>query len=158
MIFKNAKSLIELKVAFASIEKLGESYPNFYDWYWNKVTPGVICGNDQIIMAYKKDELVGISIIKDSGEKKLRALRIKEKFQSKGFGLYLIDESLKRLNIDKPLCSVSEKMINDYSRIFINRYKFDISHVYKGLYKKGELEYEFNGRNIEADLKVKTAY
>ena len=34
----------------------------------------------------------------------------------------------------------------------------DISHVYKGLYKKGELEYEFNGRNIEADLKVKTAY
>ena len=28
----------------------------------------------------------------------------------------------------------------------------------KGLYKKGELEYEFNGRNIEADLKVKTAY
>ena len=88
----------------------------------------------------------------------MRALRIKEKFQSKGFGLYLIDESLKRLNIDKPLCSVSEKMINDYSRIFINRYKFDISHVYKGLYKKGELEYEFNGRNIEADLKVKTAY
>lgn len=24
--------------------------------------------------------------------------------------------------------------------------------------EKGELEYEFNGRNIEADLKVKTAY
>ena len=23
---------------------------------------------------------------------------------------------------------------------------------------KGDLEYEFNGRNIEADLKVKTAY
>ncbi len=158
MIFKNAKSLIELKVAFASIEKLGESYPNFYDWYWNKVVPGIWTGNDEVVLAYKKDEIIGVSILKNSGEKKLRALRIKEKFQSKGFGLYLIDESLKRLNIDKPLCSVSEKMINDYSRIFINRYKFDISHVYKGLYKKGELEYEFNGRNIEADLKVKTAY
>ena len=145
MIFKNAKSLIELKVAFASIEKLGESYPNFYDWYWNKVTPGVICGNDQIIMAYKKDELVGISIIKDSDEKKLRALRIVDKFQKRGYGLYLIDESLKRLNTDKPVCSVNEDLINDYSRIFVNSYKFNLSHVYRGIYQKGKLEYEFNG-------------
>lgn len=155
MIFKNAKSLIELKVAFASIEKLGESYPNFYDWYWNKVTPGVICGNDQIIMAYKKDELVGISIIKDSDEKKLRALRIVDKFQKRGYGLYLIDESLKRLNTDKPVCSVNEDLINDYSRIFVNSYKFNLSHVYRGIYQKGKLEYEFNGLS---NLKEKTNY
>ena len=158
MTFKNAENIFELKNAFEIISNLDNSYPNFYDWYWNKVVPGIWTGNDEVVLAYKKDEIIGVSILKNSGEKKLRALRIKEKFQSKGFGLYLIDESLKRLNIDKPLCSVSEKMINDYSRIFINRYQFDISHVYKGLYKKGELEYEFNGRNIEADLKVKTPY
>ena len=46
-------------------------------------------------------------------------------------------------------------MINDYSRIFINRYNFDLTHVYKGLYRKNKLEYEFNGNKT---LKFKTAY
>ena len=46
-------------------------------------------------------------------------------------------------------------MINDYSRIFVNRYDFDLSHVYKGLYRKGKLEYEFNGGKT---LTEKTLY
>lgn len=158
MTFKNAENIIELKGAFDIIKNLDNDYPNFYDWYWNKVVPGIWTRKDEVVLAYNKNDLVGVSILKNSNEKKLRALRITENYQNKGYGLYLIDESLKRLNTDKPLCSVSENMINDYSRIFINRYQFSISHVYKGLYQKGKLEYEFNGRNIEADLKVKTAY
>ncbi len=85
-------------------------------------------GNGQVILAFNKNDLVGVSILKDKEEKKLRALRITEQYQNKGYGLYLIDESLKRLDCDKPLCSVSESMINDYSRIFINRYDF-YTHV-----------------------------
>ena len=46
-------------------------------------------------------------------------------------------------------------MINDYSRIFVNRYGFDLTHVYKNLYLKNNLEYEFNGRK---ELKIKTNY
>ena len=55
------------------------------------------------------------------------------------------DESLKQLNCDKPLASVSETMINEFSRIFINRYNFDLTYVHKGLYSKKQLEYQFNG-------------
>ena len=106
-------------------------------------------------MGLFKNELVGISIIKKDKEKKLCALRVNDKFKNRGYGLYMLDESLKRLEVDKPLCSVSEEMINEYSRIFVNRYDFDLSHVYKGLYRKGKLEYEFNGGKT---LTEKTLY
>ena len=156
MEFRNATNLLELKASYQILTKLEESYPDFYDWYWNKVVPGILTNQDQLILAYNKNDLVGISILKNNpDEKKLRALRITEKFQSKGYGLYLIDESLKRLETDKPLCSVSNKMIDDYSRIFINRYKFDLTYVYKNLYTKDSLEYEFNGQR---ELKNKTNY
>ena len=156
MEFRNASNLLELKASYQILTKLEEAYPDFYDWYWNKVVPCILIKQDQLILAYNKNELVGISILKNNpDEKKLRALRITEKFQSKGYGLYLIDESLKRLDTDKPLCSVSNKMIDDYSRIFINRYKFDLTYVYKNLYAKDSLEYEFNGKR---ELKNKTKY
>ena len=156
MEFRNASNLLELKASYQILTKLEEAYPDFYDWYWNKVVLGILTKQDQLILAYIKNELVGISILKNNpNEKKLRALRITEKFQSKGYGLYLIDESLKRLETDKPLCSVSNKMIDDYSRIFINRYKFDLTYVYKNLYTKDSLEYEFNGQR---ELKNKTNY
>ena len=68
--FKNNDSLISLYMAYNHIHSLGEYYPNFYDWFWNKVVPGVQDGTDEVISAYIKNELVGISIIKNSGEKK----------------------------------------------------------------------------------------
>ena len=153
--FINGNSIIELHQAFKQIENLSNSYPGFYDWYWNKVTPGINSGTNELIMGLFKNELVGISIIKKGEEKKLCALRVNDKFKNRGYGLHMLDESLKRLGIDKPLCSVSEDMINDYSRIFVNRYDFDLSHVYKGLYRKGKLEYEFNG---DKTLTEKTLY
>lgn len=155
MKFKNASTILELKESYAIIQSLGLIYPNFYDWFWNKIIPGVHLNNSSVINLIKNNEIIGVSIIKNSDEKKIRAIRIKPEYQNKGYGLYLIDESLKQLNFDKPVCSVSESMINDYSRIFINRYNFNVSHVYKGLYFKNKLEYEFNGNS---KLKHKTEY
>ena len=153
--FKNASNILDLKNTYEILTKLEDNYPDFYDWYWNKIIPDIMLGSGQVILAFNNDDLIGVSILKDSVEKKLRALRITEQYQNKGYGLYLIDESLKRLGCDKPLCSVSENMINDYSRIFINRYEFDLTHVYKNLYLKNVLEYEFNGKK---ELKNKTNY
>lgn len=118
MVFKNATTIIELHSMFQLVKNLNNQYPNFYDWYWNKVVPNVLLNNDEVIMAFKKNEIVGLSIIKKEIPK-LSAVRILEQYKNKGYGLDLIDESLKRLNVDKPLCSVSEEMIHDYSRLFI---------------------------------------
>ena len=104
----------------------------------------------------KDNEFVGSIMIKNTeNEKKIRCLRIQENFQSKGYALHLMDLALKELNCDKPNLSVPEELFHDYSRIFVNRYNFDLTHVYKGLYRKNKLEYEFNGNKT---LKFKTAY
>ena len=147
MKFYNPTSLPEIYHSYTLLEPISHLYPNFSDWFFDKVIPGVILGKDKIILMEKNNEIAGISIIKKGAENKLRCLRVSEKYQKTGMGLYLIDESLKQLNCDKPVVSVAEEMMHDYSRIFINRYDFNMSYVYKGIYRKGKLEYEFNGNN-----------
>jgi len=152
MIFRNPCSIPDLYQSYLTLEPISRMYPGFSSWYWDKVVPGILMGEDKIIMAEtSKGDLVGVSVIKKSiAEHKLRSVRLTERFQNKGFGLYLIDESLKQLGVDKPIASVAEEMINDYSRILVNRYGFDLTHVYNGLYRKGVLEYEFNGfKNLD---------
>lgn len=149
--FQNINTLPGFTETFKIIEKIGNYYPDFRNWYFDKVIPGVLLNEDEIFVAKKKDIIIGTAIIKNSNEKKLRCIRIKEEFQNKGYGLYLIDEALKRLNTDKPNLSVAEELIHDYSRIFINRYNFSLDNVHKNLYRKNKLEYEFNGKTLVKD-------
>lgn len=135
----------EIGIVYRMLKPLSELYPDFSNWYWDKVVPGVINRSDKIIIMESNKNIVGVSILKDGDEKKLRAIRIVDKYQKRGYGLHLIDESLRILGVDKPIVSVADEMINEYSRMFINRYGFDVTHVYNGLYRKHHLEYEFNG-------------
>lgn len=143
--YRLVTSIPELHIAFNIVKPISELYPDFSNWYWDKVVPGIILGKDKVIIAESKGGIVGVSMIKDGEEKKLRAMRVNEKYQKKGYGLHLIDYSLKLLNDSKPIVSVADEMINEYSRMFINRYNFDMTYVYNGLYRKNHLEYEFNG-------------
>lgn len=153
--YKFATTIPELVQSFDIIKKLDQSYPEFKHWYYNKVIPGVSLGTDKVILAFHHGNLIGVSLIKSTEtEKKLRALRIVDKYQNKGYGLHLIDRSLKELECDKPLASVSEDMLNYFSRIFINRYDFNMTYVHKGLYLPGKLEYQFNG--LQESLKEKS--
>jgi len=144
--YKYAKTIPELFQAYRVLLDLGTDYPNFEKWYWDKVVTSVLLNDDKVILAFYKNELVGVSIVKSSDEDKLRAIRISERFRNKGYGLYLIDHSLEVIGNDKPLCSVSEDNLKYFSRIFINRYDFDLTHVHKGIYMPRKLEYQFNGK------------
>ena len=161
MNYKFANSLGDFINTQKLLSNLELDYPSFNSWFWNKVIPNLNESSlfdigTKIILLENKQELVGVSIIKRSiNENKLCALRVIDKHQSKGLGIRLLDKSLKELNCDKPLCSVSQTMVNDYSRIFINRYNFDLTYVYKDLYKKQKLEYEVNGSK---SLNIKTEY
>lgn len=145
IVFKTANTIPELHIAFNIVKPISNLYPDFSNWYWDKVVPGIILGDDKVIIAENNGNIIGVSMIKDGNEKKIRAIRVNEKYQKKGYGLHLIDYSLKLLNESKPIASVADEMINEYSRMFINRYDFDMTHVYNGLYRKNHLEYEFNG-------------
>ena len=141
--FKKINALPELGYVFNLIKDLDSYYPNFDHWYYNKFIPDVLLNNDNVIAMIKNNEIIGVSLIK-KGESKLRTLRIDKKYAKKGYGLYLLDESLKVLDDPLPHCTVAEELIDDYARIFINRYGFKLDYVERNLYRKGKNEYLWN--------------
>lgn len=133
--------------ALPFIKSLNQYYPDIEYWYVNKVIPGLTLGNDKLIVA--RDEhfnIAGIALGKLSdAEAKLRCVRVHPDHQNGGLGIRLIDNMLELIGERKPGVTVSEEMINLYSRAFVKRYGFELSDVSKGRYRRGKLEYGFNG-------------
>lgn len=118
-------------------------YPDITEWYINTVIPGVVTGNDILLIAKDKNYIAGILLAKKSEENKLRCVRVAPSHKGSGLGIKLIDQALNLIG-DKPLVSVSQELLHDYSRMFVNRYKFILSDVVKGAYRENKLEYFFN--------------
>ena len=154
MISKPANNFILQKYVYDLLKDLSGSYPDFSDWYWNKVVPRTQLGSDLIMIYFNKYGPVGVSILKLK-DKKLCTVRVLKEYEKKTYGIKIIEDSLKILNCDKPNCTVSEDLLHSFSRPFINLFKFDITKVWNGIYQKGKLEYEFNGTT---NLKNKTIY
>lgn len=127
------------------LRSLDELYPGFESWYINTVVPGVVLGNDTLLVAKDGQRVVGVALGKRAAdETKLRCVRVLPSHQNTGIGLRLIDRMLEVLECEKPHCSVAEEMLHTYSRAFVHRYGFELSGVDKGAYRRGKLEYRFN--------------
>lgn len=137
--------LADAVLAFEVVKGLKNLYPGLGFWYNNKVVPGIVTGEDILIVAKDRDKIVGVSLGKKRDyETKLRMVRVDPEYQKSGLGLKLVDKMLVALDCDKPFCTVSEEMLHDFSRPFINKYKFTLSTVQKGMYRPRKLEYVFN--------------
>lgn len=131
--------------ALRVLQGLDSLYPGFNDWYVNKVVPGVVLGNDQLLIAQDAGRIVGLALGKRSAdETKLRCVRVLPAYEGQGLGIKLIDRMLDVLECDKPHCTVAEEMLHSYSRAFVTRYGFELNAVDKGRYRPGKLEYSFN--------------
>lgn len=120
---------------------------NGYQWYTNKCMPDILLGKNVLLLAKDKDNIIGLGIgKKDLEETKLRCIRVSTGYSNRGIGIRLTDRMLRLLNKDKPHCTVPEEMLHGFSRPFVNEFKFDLSHITKGEYRKGKLEYHFNRR------------
>lgn len=153
--YRSSKSLTDCYRAYELTSALDVFYPDFNDWYWNKVTPSTVTGNSQIILAEENDRVVGVAMIKAGPDPKLRCLRVLPEYAHRGIGIHLIDKSLKLLDHDKPVITIPEEKIHELSRIVVNRFGFDLTHVDRGLYRPGKLEYQFNA---DTDQRLKTPY
>jgi len=147
--FDEIRDLPKLGYIYFLIKDLDNYYPNFHDWYFNRFIQSVLLGNDiALVLKNRYEEIIGVSLLKkQEKEVKLRALRISNKYKNKGYGLYLLDKSLKILDEPLPFCTVSEELINSYSRIFINRYGFSLDYIERNCYRKNKNEYFFNVKN-----------
>ena len=132
-------------MALNMLQGLNQYYPDFSFWFVNRVMPGVMTGNDILIVAKEHDQIIGVSIgKKHADEKKLRCVRIAPSHQKRNVWKPIIDATLRELDCDKPVCTVAQEMIDLYSRIFINHYGFNLTGVDRGTYRRGINEYCFN--------------
>lgn len=143
---ESATTFVTAFSALPFIQSLNRYYPDIEYWYVNKVVPGLIVGNDKLLVAHDNGNIAGIALGKASDdEAKLRCVRVHPDYQNGGLGIRLIDEMLDLIGERMPGVTVAEEMINLYSRAFVKRYGFNLSDVTKGRYRQGKLEYGFNG-------------
>lgn len=141
-----SRSFTQTFLALPLLRSLDAYYPDFEHWYVNTVAPGVVTGSDTLLLAWDGPRIAGVALGKrTSRETKLRCVRVVPEWQNTGLGLRLIDRMLDELECDRPHCTVAEELFHQYSRPFIHRYGFELSGVDKGAYRKGKLEYRFNG-------------
>jgi len=142
--YRPIRGMLEAFQTLEMIRDLDAFYPDFTDWWINKVIPGVVVNNDPMIVADDGSRIIGLACGKVS-EKKLRCLRVASEYKDRGIGIKLIERILPILGTDRPAASIPEERVHDFSRILVNRFDFKLDRVEKGLYRKGKLEYFFNG-------------
>lgn len=143
--YHRSRRLSDAILVKGMLDGLDNYYPAFSDWYVNTCMPGILVGRDELIVARDRERVVGAALGKVGSETKLRCVRVIPEYQKRGIGLHLVEQMLRAIDYDKPLCTVSEEMVHEFSRPFINLFRFDLTAVDKGRYRHGKLEYVFNG-------------
>lgn len=138
---------------FNYLRDLGDNYPEFDKWYFEKVISEVEenDGKRDIIIALNNSpnsmdiSIVGIAILKRTeNEKKICTIRIHEDFRNQGFGQRLFEECFEYLNTRRPIISISEDRLDMFENI-ITKYNFILKQKLSSYYRDGLTEYVFNG-------------
>lgn len=133
-----------LKELFPNIETLKDEYPEFEKWYFEQVIPDVNSGKRQVYAVDQDGRYAGILIIKNSDEKKICTLRVQPEYQGMGIGTQLMNLAIKKLSSTKPLITVSDTHLNEYTSLF-STFGFAFSEIHLNKYKAGHSEFVFNG-------------
>lgn len=153
--YRHSKTLIDCYRTYQLVSSLDVYYPDFNDWYWNKVVPATVHGDDGMVLCEEHDKIIGACLFKRGTEPKLRCLRVDPSYANRGIGIHLIDKSLRVIDHAFPEVTIPEETIHDLSRVVVNRFDFKLDNVEKGVYRPGKLEYQFN---MVGPLKHKSPY
>lgn len=142
----NEMQLREIASAvFNNIRHLQHSYPTFSDWYTTRVVEGILNGSRSFVIELRDGKLAGVAILKDTlSEKKICTISVSEEYKSKGLGVRLFEKSMRLLDTDKPLATVSEDRMPEFEKIF-QYLNYEYSAEYQGLYVPKKSEFSFNG-------------
>jgi len=155
MIIREATRLVDCFNVLPFVRGLDSFYPDITEWFVNKAIPGIVVGSDICLIAEDGNNVCGVVLAKNTiAEKKLRCVRVVPSYVGRGLGYKLIERAIYKLGNETPIASVAEEKINDYSRLLVNGFGFKLTGVEKGVYRRGKLEYVFNG----ADIRSKTSY
>lgn len=92
-------------------------YPDYYKWFFGKNIPRVISGIGEIVFYLDGLEIIGLSILKKDFEAKICTFMVNPDYRKKGFASILLEDSFSFLGTDKPLITIPESRISEFSSI-----------------------------------------
>ncbi|WP_165773133.1 GNAT family N-acetyltransferase [Conservatibacter flavescens] len=126
------------------------AYPEIIEWY-QKVIKEIEkkpSSRDMFISLSNENNsfvISGLMILKKTeNEKKICTLRVKDNYQKKGIGSILMGMAFDFLETKKPLITVPEESVDNFSKIF-NKFDFQEVEKISDLYRKNKIEYIYNG-------------
>ena len=117
---------------FNTTKFIGDDYPNYKNWFYNKQIPGIALGERDILFIRnpeKLKEIIGIVALKNTlEEQKICTLYVKGKYRKMGIGTILIEEAMKYLNTPTPIIEIPAYKLVMF-KSFIKRYNWKLSYI-----------------------------
>jgi GNAT superfamily N-acetyltransferase len=143
-------------------------YPNFVEWFTNKVVPGFIEGKRVIYVVRAKEigDIKGVCIIKISYSKyesnKISSFFILPEIAGQGIGPILMEKAITEMSLNPHSNAITltvpeEKMIFNSAHknfgTFLERYGFALIAIEENRYRPGKKEFIYeltlqNGENV----------
>ena len=94
-----------------------DQYPEYLKWFYTVNLPRIFKGEGDIIFYLDGLEIVSLSTLKNTDEKKICTLLVNEDYQKKGYSKQILEDSFEYLGTDKPLITIPSKRLKEFSKI-----------------------------------------
>ena len=141
----DAQNFTSIKNIYSSLLSLTEDYPNFENWFFEKVVPDTISGKRMIYCISINEDIAGILILKLYSESKICTLRVSPEYRHMGLGSYLMELAINKLNNNYPLITVSDSHISDFKPLF-DKFGFKLNQLCLNYYRENHIELVYNGK------------
>lgn len=103
-----------------------DQYPEYLKWFYTVNLPRIFKGEGDIIFYLDGLEVVSLSTLKNSDEKKICTLLVNEDYRKKGYSKQILEDSFEYLQTETPLITIPTKRLEEFDKI-INAYHWSES-------------------------------
>ena len=103
-----------------------EQYPEYLKWFYTVNLPRIFKGKGDIIFYLDGLEVVSLSILKNTDEKKICTLLVNEDYQKRGYSKQILEDSFEYLGTETPLITIPTKRLEEFDKI-IDAYQWSES-------------------------------
>ena len=110
--FSKAVAAIYLQTAYNH-----DQYPEYLKWFYTVNLPRVFKKEGDIIFYLDGLEIVSLSTLKNTDEKKICTLLVNEDYQKRGYSKQILEDSFEYLGTDKPLITIPTNRLKEFNKI-----------------------------------------
>ena len=110
--FSKAVAAIYIQTAYNH-----DQYPEYLKWFYTVNLPRIFKGKGDIIFYLDGLEIVSLSTLKNTDEKKICTLLVSENKKKKGYSKQILEDSFEYLNTDTPLITIPTKRLDEFNKI-----------------------------------------